>query len=242
MVRNILVMAAIAVATAGNVGFSHDVEVRPSGIDGQRSFDVGGFDRVKLSGPFNVQVVVGGGAAARAEGDTGLMDAMEVLTEDGSLVIRQRDGHRWSSTGDRRVTVYVSAPALAGAEVAGSGDIRVSAVRGRSFDASIAGSGSLRLARLDVQSARFAVAGSGDVEAMGAARDADIQIAGSGDVRLAGLQTESARVSIAGSGNADIHARASARVDVVGSGDVTVRGGARCDVSRMGSGSVRCGG
>lgn len=234
-------LAAVALATACNAGLGAGETVQASGTDGQRNFAATGFDRVELAGPFDVQVAVGGAASVRAEGDTGLMDKMEVLVENGRLKIRLQNGYRWSSDGNRRVTVFVSAPTLAGADIAGSGDIRVSSLQTRSFEGSIAGSGNLRLEGLQAESAEFDIAGSGNVEASGSAREATVSIAGSGDARLGGLQSETARVSIAGSGNAELNARQTASGDIVGSGDVTVRGGARCDISRMGSGSVNCG-
>ncbi len=235
-----LAAAAVMLAAAACNAAGGGQRVEASGVNGQRNFQVGSFDQVELAGPFDVVVSVGGPASVRAEGDTGLMDHMEVRVEDGRLRVGQRRGVSWS--GNRgRVTVHVSAPSLRAAEISGSGDMRVGAVQAPRFAGSIAGSGNLLLERLQAETAEFSIAGSGGVRAAGQARQTKVDIAGSGNANLAGMQAEAAEVSIAGSGNADLRATGTASVSIMGSGNVNVTGGARCDVSKMGSGGVRCG-
>lgn len=235
-----MMIAATAMLATGCNGVIGGAAVEASGVNGQRSFDAAGFDQVGLSGPFDVNVTVGGAASVRADGDTGLIDKMEVKVEGGKLSIGLQPGYTWSGDG-ARVTVQVSLPSLAAADIAGSGDMRVSAFQAQRFTGGIAGSGTLRLDELQADSATFDIAGSGDIEASGTAREAGIGIAGSGNARLANLQAERARVSIAGSGDAAIKATGTANIEIVGSGDVTVTGGARCEVSRVGSGDAHCG-
>jgi hypothetical protein len=233
----LLFTAACSVAN----GFEADrTPIQPSGASGQRAFDAAGFDRVELAGPFDVIVTVGGAHAVRAEGDTGIMEHLDIRSESGRLRIGLKDGYSYSG-GRSQVTIYVTTPALVAADVAGSGDMKVSPFRTASFAGSVAGSGNLLLERLDAESASFDVAGSGDVRGSGSAREARAEIAGSGNIRLAGLQANRAHVSVVGSGSADVRATADATVEIVGSGNVAVEGGARCAVSKVGSGNVRCG-
>jgi hypothetical protein len=213
------------------------------GQAGSRNFQVGAFDKISLLGSPNVIVTVGGAPSVRAEGDTRLLEKLEVKVENGTLQVGYKKGN-WS-LGWRKdhgpVTVHVSVPSLTGAEVAGSGDMKIDKVEGGDFAGEIAGSGEIELASLRARNASFAIAGSGGVTASGTAETADFSIAGSGDVRAAGLQVKRAKVSIAGSGNVETKATESANVDIMGSGDVVVTGGARCSVNKMGSGDVRCG-
>ena len=214
-----------------------------SGQAGRRDFQVGAFDRVQLAGSQNVIVKVGGPPAAYAEGDTGLLERLEVKVENGVLRIGQKKG-KWSfgwSKDHGPITVYVTAPSLRGAEVAGSGDMKVDKVQSEDFAASIAGSGELEIASLTAKATNFSIAGSGGVSAAGSADSTDISIAGSGDVRAAGLQVKRAKVSIAGSGNVEAKAMETADISIMGSGDVVITGGAKCNVSKMGSGEARCG-
>jgi Putative auto-transporter adhesin, head GIN domain len=215
-----------------------------SGQAGRRDFQVGAFDRVELAGSQNVIVKVGGAPSAYAEGDTGLLERLEVKVENGVLRIGQKKG-KWSfgwSKDRGPITVYVTAPSLKGAEVAGSGDMKIDTVQSDDFAASIAGSGELEVGSLKAKSTSFSIAGSGGVSAAGTAETTDISIAGSGDVRAGGLEVKRAKVSIAGSGNVEAKAMESADISIMGSGDALITGTAKCNVSKMGSGEARCGG
>ena len=222
---------------------AHDKESGASGQAGRRDFQVGAFDRVELAGSQNVIVKVGGAPAAYAEGDTGLLERLEVKVENGVLRIGQKKG-KWSFgwSKDHRITVHVTAPSLRGAEVAGSGDMKIDTVQSDQFAAGIAGSGEMEVGSLRTKSASFSIAGSGGVRAAGTAETADFSIAGSGDVRAAGLEVKRAKVSIAGSGNVEAKAMETADISIMGSGDAVIAGTAKCNVSKMGSGNARCGG
>jgi hypothetical protein len=231
-----------SVLLLGACNFSADAkEAETSGQRVERNFDVAGFDRVALAGPHNVVVTVGGAHSVRAEGDSKLIERLEVTVEGGELKIgsKQRTNIGWSSN-RQALTIYVTAPTLAGAAVAGSGDLKVDRVEGKSFAASIGGSGNIDLASVKVEEAAFAIGGSGNIKAVGTAGTSAASIGGSGDLDLGQLATRQSKVSIAGSGNVSARASEAADISIVGSGDVTVAGGAKCTVSKMGSGDARC--
>lgn len=244
MRRTLFAAASLLLASACAAAASADAErivIQPSGQTGERSFAAADFDRVDLSGPFNVVVTVGGAHSVRAVGDTGLMEHLDIRSENGRLRVGLKEGRSYSYSGSRdRVTIHVITPALSAADVAGSGNMQVSAFRAASFAGSVAGSGNLTLDRLDTDRASFNVAGSGELRGSGAAGEARVDVAGSGNVRLAALQAERAHVSVAGSGNADLRATGEATISIAGSGNVAVTGGARCLVSKVGSGNARC--
>jgi hypothetical protein len=209
---------------------------------GSRDFQVGAFDKISLAGSPDVVVTVGGAPSVRAEGDSAVIEKLDIRVENGTLRIGYKKGD-WSFGWSRNrtpVTIRVSAPSLTAAEVAGSGDMKIDRIEGGDFAGEIAGSGEIDIAGLRARNARFAIAGSGGVTAAGTAETADFEIAGSGDVRAGRLQVKRAKVSIAGSGNVETKAMETADVSIMGSGDVVVTGPAKCTISKMGSGEVRC--
>jgi hypothetical protein len=209
----------------------------------RRDYQVGAFDKVASSGSQNVVFTVGATPSVRAEGDSKYIEKLEVAVEGGTLKIGpKRDGFSFSFSHHGPVTVYVTAPALTGAEIAGSGDFHVDKVTGGDFNGSIAGSGNIDVASLQAKSASFSIAGSGSVQASGRVEAAAYSIAGSGDVRAGGLEARRAKVEVAGSGNVEARAMETADISVMGSGDVVVTGTARCNVHKAGSGDARCGG
>ena len=242
--RGSILATGLLLLGACSMGEASEGEGKSSGQKGSRDFQVGAFDKVALSGSPNVIVTVGGAPSVRAEGDTGLLEKLEISVVNGTLRIGYKKGN-WSF-GWRKdhgpVTVRVSVPSLTGAEVAGSGDMKIDKVEGGDFAGEIAGSGEIELASLSARNASFSIAGSGGVTAAGTAETADFSIAGSGDVRAAGLEVKRAKVSIAGSGNVEAKATETADISIMGSGDAVITGTAKCNVSKMGSGDARCGG
>lgn len=233
-----------SVLLLGACNISADAQEDAGGGGGamaRRDFQVGTFDRLSLAGSQNVVVTVGGAPSVRAEGDAKLIERLEIRVEGGELRIGTKDKLSFGFHKDRRpVTIYVTAPSLAAADLAGSGDIRIDKVEGERFAASIAGSGDIDIASLKVGDAAFEVGGSGGIRAVGTAQTSSVSVAGSGDLHLDQLEVRRAKVSLVGSG--DVHARAmeTADVEIMGSGDVTIAGPAKCNVSKMGSGDARC--
>ena len=227
---------------ASSCNFFGDAEARDAGATVNRTFQVGAFDKIAVSGPYEVTVKTGGQPGVVAHGGSNFLDETEIVVENGTLEIRTKKGKNihWNWHDDSKVRIEVSAAALHKAAIAGSGGISIDRVAGGDFKGDVAGSGKLSIAAIDAASAAFAVAGSGDVSAVGKAQKVDISIAGSGDVDVSGLEAIDASVSIAGSGNVRARATGNADVSIMGSGDVEMTGGAKCNVSKAGSGDVRC--
>jgi hypothetical protein len=240
MTRSALAFAPLILL--GACGFHADAH--DAGPRVTRAFQVGAFDRVFLAGSPDVVVTVGGTPSVRAEGDKELVDRLAIPVENGQLKIGYKSGTQWSwgFHHERHLTVYVTAPALAAAAIAGSGDMSIDKVAGNGFDATIEGSGDMAIGTLEVGDAKFSIAGSGDIKASGKAGRASMTVAGSGDIVAGGLEIGAATISVVGSGDIAARAMQTADVSVAGSGDVTLSGSARCSIHKMGSGDVHCGG
>lgn len=233
------ILVAVALAIGGcSVG-----KAESGGPTVSKGFPVGAFDKIEVAGPFDVIVTTGGQPSVNARGSSKLIERMVVEVDGSTLRIHPQKrsglfgGFSWSG-GHAQVTV--SAPALVAASIAGSGDVQVNRINGRSFAGEIAGSGNLRLAEVRVEDLQLSIAGSGKAEAAGQAAQARYEIAGSGDIEAARVAVQDARAEIAGSGNIAANAAKTARVDIAGSGNVRVTGGAKCSVSKAGSGNVEC--
>lgn len=209
---------------------------------GTRSWNVRGFDRVALRGSDDVIVRVGPAESVTASGPADALDRLEAEVRDGQLRLgRKKEGWSFGWRSKPRPVVFtVTVPRLAGAAVAGSGDMKVDRVQGAAFRGAVAGSGSLAIAALRADTASFDIAGSGDTQVAGQARALDLSIAGSGDFAGQGLRSQAARIKIAGSGDVKATVDGEADVSVMGSGDVDIFGKPVCQVKKMGSGDVRC--
>jgi len=232
-------MVALAALSACGVSKAED-----GGPTTSRNFPVGGFTKIEVAGPFDVDVSTGGQPAVAAQGPQKLLEKMVVEVDGNTLKIHPEKRSGWFGSGFRwsggKARVTVSVPMIEGAAIAGSGDVRVNRVNGPSFAGSIAGSGNLRIGEVNVQDLRLEIAGSGEASAAGQAARARYEIAGSGDIQAGQVASEQVTADIAGSGNIQANARGTAKVGIAGSGDVRVTGGAKCSVSKAGSGKVEC--
>ncbi len=234
----IAILAALPLAACNFASGMSGAVVEPSGTGATRNFDVTDFTAVSLRGSDDVEVKAGA-FSVTAQGDSALLDRLEIRKDGDTLRIGRKDGE-WKWGGDKGAKIIVTLPSLVAADIAGSGDMVVDAAQG-AFKGSVAGSGNLTIARLAGDAASLSIAGSGDIRVTGGeAASIDASIAGSGDIDAAALKAKSASISIAGSGNVRAQVTGEANVSIVGSGDAEVTGGAKCSVSKMGSGAARC--
>lgn len=234
---------AVAIIGAAALAGCSESRGETGGPQVSRNYQVAAFDKIEVMGPYEVTVTTGGQPGAQASGAERDIERMVVEVENGTLKIhpRKRNGFGIDFSSSDTVRLNVSAPRLAAAGIAGSGDISVDRVTGDSFAGDIAGSGNLNLGQVEVKTLAAAIAGSGHFTAAGRADSAEYEIAGSGEIEAGRLVANSAKVSIAGSGDVQAHATRTADVDIGGSGNVRVTGGAKCTVSKAGSGDVHCG-
>ena len=211
-----------------------------------RGFPVGGFDRVRTTGPFDVRVHVGGAPAVRADGPQEVLDRLRIEVRGGELVIGTTPGSwmsgwHWGWGKQGRTVISVVAPALVGASLSGPGNLDVDRTRARSFEASLSGPGNLTIGALEAGDATFTLSGPGDLTVSGRAARARMTLSGPGDIRAQGFTARDLTVMLSGPGDITTNAIRSADGRLSGPGDVTIGGHPRCTISKSGPGDVRCG-
>lgn len=213
-----------------------------SAVAATRSYNVTGFSRLRIAGPFDVHVRVGGSPSARATGPQEVIDRLSIEQNDDTLVIKPLPGGwgGWPTGSHGNVVIEVSAPQLNGVAIAGSGDVTVDKVRGDRLDLALSGSGDLAVGAVDVDALSATMTGSGDLSIAGKARAAQTLLTGSGDLKAGSLVVDDAQAKLVGSGDLSVGARHTAKVVLAGSGDITIAGPASCSITRSGSGDVHC--
>jgi len=220
-------------ASGGSSSFSDGIPI------GTSASNPGEFAGVTLAGPDNI-VFTTGDFSIRAEGDAKAIEELRYkISGDEIKIGRDSSGPSWSDHG--KATIYVSAPSLKSAKLAGSGDMDVDAMTTEATKLSIAGSGNIRVAKIETASLNSKIAGSGNLTLAGTAQTIDISIAGSGDVSGKDMKADSASISVAGSGDVELSSDGSVDAKVMGSGDVRIHGNAKCKSRATGSGDITCG-
>ncbi|MFT7776750.1 head GIN domain-containing protein [Roseateles sp.] len=237
-----LVAATVASGSAQAWSWSIKGErVTGNGDIATEARDVGAFDGIALSGGFNVVIRQGAGNKVEVKADRNLLPYIETRIVEGSkgrtLEIAPRKGVNVHSSTNPSLSIEM--PALRSIAVAGSGTVKVDAMKTGGVDAAIAGSGDIRFAGLDAERLGMKVSGSGDIVAAGRCASASVSIAGSGNVKAAELAAEEVKVTIAGSGDAQVQATKRLNISIAGSGDVKYAGSPEVSSSIAGSGKVR---
>jgi len=223
---------AVSDAASGNSSFSDGIAI------GTSASNPGEFAGVTLAGPDNI-IFTRGDFSIRAEGDAAALEQLRYKISGDEIKIG-REQSRFTVGDSDRATIYLSAPSLKSAKLAGSGNLDVDAMTTESVKLSIAGSGDIRVAKIDTSALDSRIAGSGNLTLAGKADTVDISIAGSGDVSGKDLKADSASISIAGSGDVELSSDGSVNAKVMGSGDVRILGDAKCKSRAMGSGEITC--
>lgn len=199
----------------------------------ERRFLITGFDRLRVEGPIEVEVVTGSPGAS-ATGEWRALEALQVRVDAGTMVVRPGN----AGTGVPRVRV--TAPALRGVLVTGGAQVRVAAARSNRVDLSLSGAGTLDVGDVAASDLIVTLTGGGTVTLAGTVDRARVRSYGAGSVDAARLTAGEATLVSESSGDIRITARYLARATALGTGAIRIGGKPECRVS--GPGPVECGG
>ena len=210
-----------------------------------RNYSVGSFERVRVDGPFRVDIRTCGSPNATVEADQALLDRIEIVPEGETLAVRYRVG-QWNERGPSRradapVVVKLSTGAVRTLLVGPGAEVTLNRARGQRVDLSVIGAGVLTVAAAEADQLGATVIGAGTITLAGHAGRARLLMDGPGTIDAAALVANDLTVRLDGSGETRAAARYTAQVTDTGLGRVTVTGPAKCTVTAPAGGQVACG-
>lgn len=206
-----------------------------------RDFMVAGFDRLRVDGPFEVDVVDGVSQSARAEGPSAALDRVSIRSEGGTLIV-SAGTMGWEVMGRGEVElprVTVTTTGLRSVMVTGGAKVHVAALGGDRVEASVNGAGALSVDAVDAVRFSGSLTGAGTMRVAGKAVTANFQSLGAGNIEAPEFVANDLRVRWTSLGAGHFNARYTARISAMGTGSVRVEGAPKCFVS--GTGPVSCG-
>ncbi|MBX9815562.1 MAG: hypothetical protein A4S12_12910 [Proteobacteria bacterium SG_bin5] len=208
----------------------------------ERGFSVTSFERLRLEGPFELRVAVGGPPSARAQGDPATLERL-VLQQDGTtLTVRLGTAGSSERFGAPRQppVITLTTPVLRTATVLG-GRLQVSGMRGQRLDLSVNGAGALSAEGLRADMLNVVLIGNGTLALAGQGARTALLMNGAGTIDASGLRADDLTVRLDGNGEIRAAARYTARVSSTGLGRVSVSGNPACKVAPPDNALVRCG-
>jgi hypothetical protein len=209
---------------AGIVG-NGDVQTRTKSIDD--------FNRLEISGNFNVYLDQSGRPGLKIEADENIMDIIEVRQTGNTLEIRTEVNIIRAKKKD----LYINFDELKKMEISGAVEIRADdRLKFKTLEITGGGAADINL-DMEADWLRVDISGAADFDLTGEAREADLIISGAGGFDLIDLKTEKMSIDISGAAHARVYATEDLDVEISGAGAVRYKGSPdiKRDISGIGS-------
>ena len=209
----------------------------------ERRFMVVDFDRVRVEGPYQVEMVTGGPSLAVATGPLAALDRVSMEVQGTTLHIRPNRSAWGGNARDAAgpIAIRIATRTLRAATVSGGGSLAIKGAKNLRIDLSLSGSGRIDVAGVDADLLAIILTGSGKIGLAGKARQLRASVEGSGDLDGAGLRADDVDIGADTAGAIAITAVRTAKVRANGSGEIRVSGSPACTVTGLAAGNVRCG-
>lgn len=204
--------------------------------------EVSAFTEISLRIGANVHLKQGNTQAIEVSGKDATLEKLITEVNDRKLVIRYPNEAWFSKWNPGPVDIYITIPQIDGLAISGSGTIVSDGkIESRILDLTISGSGDIKLSDLKGEKVSATISGSGNIHLWGKQNVAELNatISGSGNVKAIEFPADNVDVKISGSGNCWVNSVKNLVVRLAGSGNVVYRGNPSIDSSVTGSGKVK---
>lgn len=206
----------------------------------ERSYSVSSFDRVRIDGPYRVELQTNVSPYAKASGSQASLDGVSIKVEGRTLVIRAGTGGWGGYPGEGRgpVTIRIGTHDLNAAYINGAGALMVDRAKGLTFDLSVNGSGIATFDEVDVDQLRVGLSGAGTIRVAGRVGKLTTNVRGTSNFEADRLEAKDAFIGAEGPSIVRTKVTNSAKVNAYGLASVTLTGDPACTVTAKGSANV----
>lgn len=218
--------------------------VAPAAHAAERGFTITDFDRIRIEGPYQVQITTGRGTTAQASGERAAIERVALQVQGRTLTIRP-DRNAWGGyPGEAQggpVTITITTGELRTVMLYGSGSVRIDRARGPRIEFIVQGSGRLEVGRVETDRLDIGMTGSGAAKLAGNVKLLNAVVRGSAALDGSALMANDLVLNTESASDVALGARTSAKVQSTGAGNTSITGSAACSVTAAGAGMVNCG-
>lgn len=211
----------------------------------ERRINVGSFEKLRVSGAFDVTVTTGGSPGATVTGDRATIGDIDLHAEGTTLTVRRTTNGRWSEQGQAAATtpvrIVLTTPRLASVAVVGGSRVAVSRLAATRIDLAATGNGAITVGVVEGDQLNVQLIGEGKVGVAGRVAAARLLANGAGTIDAAGLDAGDLTVHLDGLGSIAARARYTAQVSSTGLGTIAIAGRPKCRVTASAGAPVTCG-
>lgn len=170
----------------------------------EETYDFTGFEKIEISGVFELDVRVGGDFSIELSGREREMERVEVKMKGETLVLGSKKRSGWGNNNKKAVKARITMPKLTNIDVSGVVDGYVQ----------------------DIDSEKFEVdlSGVGDLDLNGKCGALEANVSGVGDLDAKSLRCEIVEIRLSGVGDADVYASDAVDAKVSGVGGIDIYG------------------
>lgn len=189
----------------------------------QKSEDrnIGDFDRIDISGHFDIYLKKGDKPAINVEAR--YLDLDEIITKVHGTTLRIESTKRNFRDGEKGI-IHITYTSLKDIDMSGAGNIiSESRIEGEDLDVRMSGAGNIEI-EVEVKNLDMDLSGAGNMEVTGKAKNAEISVSGAGNFRGFKLVCEEVEVRMSGVGKAQVNATELLDAETSGVGSIRYRG------------------
>jgi Putative auto-transporter adhesin, head GIN domain len=234
-----LILVIALITTLANAQDGNSEKIKGNGNIVSKIITTEGYEKIKVSGFFDVELIAGEEGQITIKGEENLLDFIEIKVTGNELKIGTEKGKRLSTSKGNSVFITVPFKTLNEVSLAGSGDINTkNKITANQFTTSLSGSGDIKL-ELEATDVTAKLTGSGDIVLKGKSENFHCQIVGSGDLTASELVSSNVDSTITGSGDCKVYCSDFLEARVTGSGDLNYLGDPKKKETKVtGSGSI----
>lgn len=197
---------------------------------------IGEFNRVKLSGGYDVVLTQGSTPSLRIEAEDNILKKIRSEIKDGELEISM-DGHFCKV---KAVTVYLTAVTLKAIESSGAVEVRATnKITADDLSLHISGAGEVNM-EVEANHLLTSVSGAGELDLKGKAKSHKVKISGAGDMDAVDLIVGKYDINLSGASDCRIYVEDELLVDASGASSITYKGNpSRIKEESSGASSIR---
>jgi len=199
--------------------------------------NVGDYDKIIVTGSFNVSLVHGTEGKLKIKIEDNLLEYLVTEVRGNSLKIKWKNKVNINTR--KGIHIVVPFTSLDKVVLTGSGEIiSADTMDSNNFEVFLSGSGNIAL-QVASKSTEVKVTGSGTVKLLGKSDELYVLLTGSGDFNSYPLKVTDAKAMLTGSGDIELSVSNRLTAKVTGSGSITYRGNPKYQNFKiLGSGDI----
>lgn len=222
------------------LAFAAIIAVANPAVAATRNFGITGFTKVRVDGPFKVNVATDVAPYARASGSPAALDRLAIDVRGDTLVVHS-SAESWGGYPGRDpgpVEINVGTHELSQAWLNGAGSLAIDRAKGLTFGLSVQGSGVAQIARVSADELDLNLVGTASARVGGRTRKLVAIIRGISTLDASSLTARDATLGAEGAATVDVQVTNTASVDSSGPATIRFSGQPSCSIKAGGSASI----